>query len=158
MGSFACISTTGRCIGFDQNGKLHSEFIVAVPRQPVSDADWRLALELHLGTEPSAEYRRVAPAVLAEIQMRMLLPRFDRILTDDLGRLWVRTTQEYRDPVAQWLVLSPDGQSTHAIVRVPRRIELLRAGSDYAIGLLRDDDDVESVGLWRIASIEPPSQ
>jgi hypothetical protein len=156
-GAFACATVTGRCVVFDSSGRLASEFVVAAPRRPVTPADWKAALESHLGTEPSAAYRAVASKVLAEIEMRTLMPRFDRVVADDSGRLWIRTLDQYGDAVAQWVVLSSVGQVL-GVVRLPRRLELIRSGDQFAIGVDRDADGVERVKIFMFGAFLPPIQ
>lgn len=157
-GAYACVTVSGRCLVFDTAGQLEGEFVVAAPRRAVSARDWTIALESHLGTEPSAEYRAISSRVLAEIPMRPLMPRFDRIVADDSGRLWVRTLDQYGDSVAQWVVLSRAGRPL-GIVLLPRRTELIRSGETFAIGVARDVDGVERVQLFTFAPfLTPPSR
>jgi len=145
-GAFACATISGRCIVFDVAGRLDGEFVVAAPRFEVTSADWTVALKNHLGLEPSAAYRKVASSVLAEIPMRTLMPRFDRILADDMGNLWARAMDGFQERVAQWVVLDKRG-GVRGVVRLPRSAELIRAGETFAVVVIRDADGVETVAL-----------
>lgn len=49
----------------------------------------------------------------------------------------------------RWNVIAPDGRWL-ADVELPARFALLDAGRDYVAGILRDDDDVEQVVVFRL--------
>jgi hypothetical protein len=50
---------------------------------------------------------------------------------------------------ADWIVLDQQGR-TVARVRTPPGVMVLEIGSDYILGLSRDELDVESVSLYRL--------
>jgi hypothetical protein len=50
---------------------------------------------------------------------------------------------------AEWIVLDHQGQ-TVARVQTPPGVMVLEIGSDYIVGLSRDELDVESVSLYRL--------
>jgi hypothetical protein len=50
---------------------------------------------------------------------------------------------------AEWIVLDDQGQ-TVARVQTPPGVMVLEIGSDYIVGLSRDELDVESVSLYRL--------
>lgn len=49
----------------------------------------------------------------------------------------------------RWNVIAPDGRWL-ADVELPARFALLDAGRDYVAGILRDNDDVEQVVVFRL--------
>ncbi len=81
-------------------------------------------------------------------------PAFSVIRADAEGRIWLA---DYRAPEEErrlWTVFSPDG---HALGRVqtPDGLNVLEIGSDYVIGLIRDDLEVEHVRLHALR--RPPA-
>jgi hypothetical protein len=76
-------------------------------------------------------------------------PGFGQILVDDQGRLWVSSYVQYlRDPDS-WLVFSREGRAL-ANVAVPARFAILAVRGDQLIGRLKDDLDVEHVGVFKL--------
>jgi hypothetical protein len=90
-------------------------------------------------------------------------PVFGRLLVDRVGHLWVMAYPLFDQPVssshlkstvsplvdangAEWIVLDPEGVYV-ASVRTPPGLYVLEAGSDYVLGLARDERDVETVHL-----------
>jgi len=72
------------------------------------------------------------------------LPAFDRMIVDREGSIWVERYPEAAEPTAHWVVLYPDGEVA-AHLELPRRFEPLEIGSDYVVGVLTDELDVEHV-------------
>ncbi len=60
------------------------------------------------------------------------------------GSIWVERYPEAAEPTAHWVVLCPDGEVA-ARLELPRRFEPLEIGSDYVVGVLTDEMDVEHV-------------
>lgn len=77
-------------------------------------------------------------------------PMFEDLAVDSLGRVWVK--QYPRDVArehATWLVVREDGL-TVATIRLPENVRPMQIGTDYVLGLARDDLGVESVVEYEI--------
>jgi len=72
------------------------------------------------------------------------LPAFDRLAVDRLGYIWVELYPEIPGSTSRWVVFGPDGEVAGQI-ELPRRFEPLEIGSDYMVGVLTDELDVEHV-------------
>jgi len=91
-----------------------------------------------------AEFRRVVESM----EMPDARPAYSDLLVDSEGYLWA---QEYRSRGAPegpitWRVFSPEGQWLGS-VQTPTRFSVFDIGSDYVLGVFRDDLDVEHVQL-----------
>jgi len=72
------------------------------------------------------------------------------LVVDGAGRIWA---ERYRLPwehVTEWDVLGPDGRWLGSVA-LPANTTVLQIGTDYLLGLHRDELDVESVVLYRLS-------
>jgi hypothetical protein len=97
----------------------------------------------------SPDERRQFEALMLEMPIPDRMPAFGTMKVDVLGFLWI---QEYagprvRDPT--WTVFDPDGHVV-GTVRTPDRTQILEIGSDYILGRLSDELDVEYIQLWSL--------
>jgi hypothetical protein len=133
-----------------------------VPIEPRSVRDVDLPPRGPSYTLPDGSRARPPELVLPETY-----PLFGRLLTDGGGNLWVIRYPAFEEPVsswqlkslmgswvvdpegADWIVLDQQGQ-TVARVQTPPGVMVLEIGSDYILGLSRDELDVESVSLYRL--------
>jgi hypothetical protein len=104
---------------------------------------------------------RMARNAPPEVRERMLarrdhpdagdvVPPFATIEVDDAGNLWIADYDDRINPAGAWSVHDPDGRLL-ARIRVPDGLRLLHIGSDFVLGVLRDDLDVEHVRLYRLS-------
>jgi len=105
-----------------------------------------------------AEYRERATPPLPEswIEGQTFadeLPAFSGLLIDEEGNAWLRRYEPLHalpatqylptlDAPSTWAVLDPDGRWL-GDVRVPASLHLLEIGTDYVLGLHRDEFEVE---------------
>lgn len=150
-GSAVCSTTSGMCALFDARGTLATRIVVPLARERSTVAHWRRAKSLHAGLEPNDQYRRLMDRALAEIAPRALLPRFDRIVVDDSGRLWLRTLRNYLASEATWVLVDREGRIGAEMI-IDRSKEVLSLGDDYALVLNRDEDGLESVQFYRFSA------
>jgi hypothetical protein len=80
-----------------------------------------------------------------------LLPYFDDLLTDAVGRIWLRS---YRlpwegDAPQVWNVFEADGRSI-ARIELPGSLRVMHLGKDHVTGVVRDELEVEYVVVYRI--------
>lgn len=100
--------------------------------------DWRLE-------RTSSESRKADLMRLWQHVARFdLMPAFRSLILDEEGNLWVERARRPNDPIAQYDVFNPDGAFLTQ-VNAPAGLVVLRAGSDYVLGIWRDADDVEYV-------------
>lgn len=100
-------------------------------------------------------------AIVRGFQFARHRPTVSRIELSRSGELWVGEyviAEELQlgqpgftvpDRATTWSILGRDG-AWLADLEVPARFRLLEAGDDYVAGVMRDDDDVESVVVFRV--------
>lgn len=124
-------------------------------RRPVSEGQrekWvagRLSDMEDDGTERSRSRR----ALYDDIPFPDTLPAFETLLLQQGGRLWVKETSldDLDSATAPWSVFDSDGRPLGA-VEMPAGFEPFEIGTDYVLGLCKDDLGVEYVQLYEIAS------
>lgn len=79
---------------------------------------------------------------------RETLPAFSALQATGSGHVWVRDSVVPGSP-ERWSQFDPDGGLRVTLV-MPERFQALSFGSDYVIGVKRDDLDVEHVLLYRL--------
>lgn len=151
---FVCTNQNGHCEVFDTAGARLRQFDVSVLRRPMTLKDWKSATAQHFVGEPSKTMRKTGPALLNEISPRDVFPLLDEIRADARGSLWVRTFDNFTTDIATWLVLSPTGVPIR-LVATKRSLHILEIGTDYLLGLTRDDDGVERVEEYRFTASPP---
>jgi len=92
------------------------------------------------GTRDPDEVR----AALEAMPVPERLPAFDRLVVDRLDRIWVELYPTVGAVSSSWLVLTLEGE-TVGQVELPRNFDPLEIGSDYVVGVLTDEMDVEHV-------------
>ena len=93
-------------------------------------------------------------------------PRYGRLMVDEAGYLWIMEYPNALEPfhswrltapvggvipseASSWRVLSPEGDAVAAI-QIPPEFYPLEIGTDYVLGVSRDDLGVETVSLHRL--------
>lgn len=79
-----------------------------------------------------------------------LFSAFDRLLTDDLDRIWARVYSRPESETHEWWILEEGRASAH--LSLPIDFELLRVSGDRLHGVKRHQMDVESVTVFRVES------
>ena len=77
------------------------------------------------------------------------LPAYLSFETDPLGCLWVEESRGPGDDVPVWSIFDAEG-ALQARVSLPEGVDLLEAGVDYVLGLVRGEFDVEYVQMFRL--------
>jgi hypothetical protein len=145
---------------FDRTGKLITRTQRQVETGDVTAADkeeFKKAYALAMRASPPDRIK----AALDAVQFAQERSAFGRFVPSTSGELWVgefvvlesfipgrRGTATPQRPTT-WSVLGSDGMWV-ADVTLPARFSLLDAGRDYVAGIELDDDDVESVVVYRI--------
>lgn len=111
---------------------------------------WRMDGGLELTIRKPQAIRKVVPAdrdavehpPYPEVEVHTTFPALDALLLDSAGNLWAREYPKPNELDAVWNVYNPQGQPL-GIARVPARMKVLEIGSDYVVGVVRDELDVE---------------
>lgn len=93
----------------------------------------------------AAEIRRRA----ATLPTPEYLPAHGRLLADRLGHLWVEEYTTLERGKTAWLIFDQAGR-LRARVTLPGLFQPLEIGTDYVLGVGRDDLDVEHVRTYRL--------
>jgi 6-bladed beta-propeller len=77
-------------------------------------------------------------------------PAYDALVVDPAGDVWLR---DYRPPVLpghrDWHVFGPDGRLLGAVT-MPRDLNVTRVGSDYVLGVWKDDKGADHVQMLHL--------
>jgi hypothetical protein len=126
-----------------EHGRLTAISRVKIPRTPVSDADRRddeRRLSAALARNPRVRVEAGRPPDVYAAH----LPQVTRVVMDIEGRAWLRRWTRYSDREAEWIVLERFGAPI-ARIRMPAAFQPNDIGSGYILGILPDDDGVQSV-------------
>lgn len=84
-----------------------------------------------------------------EVPYPSQVPAINRILVDDVGRLWVRAYSHPQDTVAKWSIFDLDGRWVQD-AWLPIELHVLDVGTADIIAVWKDEFDVERVGVFKI--------
>jgi hypothetical protein len=76
-------------------------------------------------------------------------PAFSRLLPGVNSGVWIEAYRAARDEATEYVAIDATGRVTGRF-RGPAAVRFLEIGSDYALGVHRDTNDVDSVVLYRI--------
>ncbi len=119
-----------------------------VEPMPVTDDDMAVLREQQFSGDMPAEIRKMMEQQLAEAPRPEMMPPYSTIFLDRAERLWVREATHARE-AARWAVYDREG-ALIAELRLPSRFRVTDAGEDYVLGILRDEDDLERVQMYRV--------
>lgn len=120
---------------------------------PVNESVKTTAIEAILSATAPEQRERVAE-VLHEMPIPALLPEFDRMFADRLGRVWVEEYQVSPSPESDWRVYEEDGMLAGTI-SLPRALRPTDAGEDYILGVLESESEGEAIVRFVLAPEEP---
>ncbi len=119
-----------------------------VDPMPVTEDDGAALREQRISTDMPAPIREMLERRLAASAMPPSMPPYSTILLDRVERLWVREATHARE-AARWAVYGRDGGLIGELT-LPARFRVTDAGEDFILGILRDDEDLERVQLYRV--------
>lgn len=96
------------------------------------------------------EDRREEERAWQEMPIPETAPAYGGIAADDGGNLWVYGYPLPGDTISAALVFDSTGVLLGGVVR-PRGLALTHIGTDFVLGIWRDENDVEYVRLYRLA-------
>jgi hypothetical protein len=76
-------------------------------------------------------------------------PAYGDLLVDESGRLWAAESTRWPALPSYWTVFDVDG-GLLGKVELPNRFRVHAVGSDWVLGVWRDDMDVEFVRLYEL--------
>lgn len=131
-----------------------------VPQIPVGDALINEEVEATIAGRPGTSRLADVTDPIAIRENILSLPRvptlpvFSGLIVTDTGDLWVR---EYlptwvSEGSVEWTIFDREGRMKGSVL-VPRGVRVLQVGSDFILGLIEDDLEVEKVRLYGIASL-----
>jgi hypothetical protein len=125
-----------------QTGRIDTLW-VGLPARPVTLAIKDALVKVLL--EDAAPYNPPGfEARLRDLPFLPHLPRFDRIVEDEEGMLWVRQFPVAPDTIARWLVMALDGGSPQEI-SFPVAFDPMHISKTDVTGVLVDDLDRHQV-------------
>jgi len=93
----------------------------------------------------------------SEVPHRETLPFFDRMIVDRVQHLWVREFA-FQNETQRWQVFDPEG-AWLGTVTTPKGVNITDIGSNYVIGIVKDELGVQRVHvhrLHRLRTASPP--
>jgi hypothetical protein len=84
-----------------------------------------------------------------ESPRRETVPAFDRLIVDRKGNLWTRDFLVSDQDPPRWSVFDTEGRWL-GTVQTPTGLEIYEIGSDWIVGKIRDELDVEYVRVYRL--------
>ena len=119
------------------DGRLLVDTIITIPGQPLADEDLAEVLD-RFGEIPGISREKLKAA----LHVPRFLPRVDRMMIADDGRIWLLRSSS--DSVAVWQRLAPDGSSEGSVTLLPRQRALLLLGNSLYVAAA-DENDVQHI-------------
>lgn len=137
---------------YEPSGRLRA--LVRAERDPVpvteEDIEGYRRELVTIGGEGDGQAKRQLERLLAAAPYPKTMPALAKIAPDADGNLWVQDPQKPGDENGTfWTVFSPGGQA-RGTVRLPTRLNVQQIGTDWVLGIWRDEDDVEHLQLYRL--------
>ena len=118
--------------------------------QPVTDALKERFRAYTLESARDANDRRRQERFLAEAPVAENLPAYRSMLVDDDGDLWLEAWRPPWESASNWDVLTSEGEWLGP-VSMPARFTPYQIGTDFVLGVTRDELGVERVESLRLA-------
>ncbi len=133
---------------FNRDGQLLSIVRRIVEPLAVTEEDVSELRRSHL--EGSSEQTRsVIEDMLDEMPLPLTMPSYEHARVDALSNVWVKEYNRPGDNTPRWSVFDSSGVWLGTLT-FPVRFEPLDIGSDYVLGLWRNEDDVEHVRMYQL--------
>ncbi|MEO5798691.1 MAG: hypothetical protein ABIZ70_04770 [Gemmatimonadales bacterium] len=139
---------------YDSTGKVNAIYRIDRARRLIPEADiaalgYQQGEQLRqLPADFAAELRRI----YSEVGVPATLPTAYQLVVDATGAIWLSDDVGpiMRDSIPQhWTVLDAQGRWLGAMT-TPRRFEVHQITADRVIGVIRDENDVEYVRIYRL--------
>ena len=116
---------------------------------PVTKAMWDAERSRQAGATSNPRFKEFLERLQANDRMPATLPAYRGIALDADGWLWVRPYAVSETGSLSWDVFDASGRLRCA-VRLPAGLTARDVSHDYFLGVVRDEDGVEQVRLYRI--------
>lgn len=138
---------------YDAAGRLEAIHRWSAPKRAVAD---HFARFRDVAVRDADRSRRadMARFLAGDVPLPDVLPQVRRLLVDATGNIWAERWRLPWEEDARWDVLAADGRWV-ASVAFPPRFELTQVGAEFALGVQRDELDVEAVVVLPLARIPP---
>jgi hypothetical protein len=139
---------------FDRSRELQSPDEIwryEVPPTEVTEVDRSAYAGQFAEADP--KFREAFRKALEERGYPSEWPRVADLLFDDDGRLWAARGGPEDSEHRLWDVLSAEGEHI-AVVRIPAGIRLRAVSAEHAVGVRRDEMEVEHVELFQIPDLD----
>ncbi|HEX6308470.1 MAG TPA: hypothetical protein VFZ69_09805 [Longimicrobiales bacterium] len=133
---------------FGGDGALRRIIRTGTPMPAVTEAHLAAVFERQREAMP-AERRAQALTRPEWPDAGKVVPPFGAVEIDDAGNFWFADHDDYIRTPGTWSVHDPDGRLI-ARVRLPERYRPMHIGTDFVLGVERDELDVEHVRLHRL--------
>ncbi|MGD2152627.1 MAG: 6-bladed beta-propeller [Gemmatimonadales bacterium] len=131
----------------DSDGTLQRLIRRPIPNEPVT------AEEVEEFQRNLEERQERMPPIWRNMYSQMTLPEtkpaYGRLLVDSEGNLWVADYARERNDEGTWSVFDPEGRFLGS-VETPTGGRVLQIGSDFVLGVWRDELDVEYMRLYEL--------
>lgn len=128
----------------------------AIIRAPDGDLELTAALKTDYRARILARIPDAPPEAIRELDQYLAVvplpdrrPAYGPILVDSEGNLWVGEYDPLDASSTRFAIFGPDGYPLGAI-DLPAALQLFEIGSDYLLGLWKDDLEVEHIRLYRL--------
>lgn len=117
----------------DRQGRTAREIRRSGPATSLTAAEQdRIVAEFTSSPRMPAAFSQLLREELSGYLQRGDYARFDSMLVDATGKVWLRDTRSYLSEEREWTVLSLSG-ATEARIRIPRTQSILEIGADYLL-------------------------
>jgi hypothetical protein len=121
----------------------------------VTDEDAATSLDAQLAELDNPSFRPVIEELYASMPLPETMPAYGAagtgpsILLDDPGNLWIRELNRPGDDRERWTVFDARGR-LQGTLRLPDGLRPFHIGTDFILGVAKDDLDVERVLLYEL--------
>lgn len=133
----------------DRAGRAVSRIAMPLPPRATSNAAVGMERNRQLAVMKDAGDSARTTAMFAIDRRGGALPRFARLFAGSDGLVWLEAFRVSRSEATEYVAMDRQGRVVGRL-NGPPSVRFLDMGDDYALGVHRDNDDVESVVLYQV--------
>ena len=138
-----------------RDGSLDRVVRWAEPERAVTDDVKARQLEVSVNAARDENGQRRERKFMSEVPLPATVRVYQSMQVDDLGNVWIERYRFAWELTPEWNVFGPD-RDWLGLVRTPGRFRIFQIGSDFILGVGRDENDIERVLQFDLA--RTPSQ
>jgi hypothetical protein len=140
-----------------QRGEVGEETVLRVERpvRELTDAEVEDFKARHLARRRAPERQRLHQRMMDVTPFPDRIPAFESFHADADGNLWITSYVWPPEGPRSWVVIDPEGGELGTVVS-PSGLRVTDIGSDYVLGVRRDELGVERVELYSLTRPTPP--